>query len=281
MATIVIDDPDAVEATGNPVPGLPSAEVVNERRSAPEPEAAPQVDDDEIPEKFRGKQLKEILKSYEDMEKLVGRQGSELGELRRTHDEVIRSVLTQRGQGQHAKPQNEAGTDDETEFFLNPKRAIEKAVEQHPLVQGLRQQQAKTVQERALGELTARHSDWKDIVQSPEFVAFVQTDPVYQMLMAQADRNFDVAAADHVLKQYKATRVAPTPSATPAPGVEDMRRAAVAASKVPAGASAPAASKGKKVYSRSEVIRKMHSDPEWYAANADDILLAYSEGRMR
>jgi len=59
-------------------------------------EPAPQVQtqeqvDDSVPEKYRGKSAKEIAQMHMEAEKLIGRQGSEVGELRRVVDDFIKT----------------------------------------------------------------------------------------------------------------------------------------------------------------------------------------------
>lgn len=286
MATIIIDDPDAHEA-GNQVASRPNqAEVVN-AEAAPAPEATPPAAEEEIPEKFRGKKLNDILKSYEEMEKVVGRQGAELGELRKTHDEFIRSALGKTSSNP-ANPAPSQEPSDDTEFFVNPKAAIAKAIAEHPDVVEARRLKAAAEAERAFRALEKRHSDVSELIQEgSDFISFVRENPVLGQLMRDADANNDVDKADFVIRQYKATRnAAPQPTATPAQpatraATEAARRDAVEASKVPSGASAPVSEGAQKTYKRTELIRKMQRDPEWYAANADEILLAYQEGRVK
>ena len=50
---------------------------------------------EEIPEKYKGKSLQEIVGMHQEAEKLIGRQGSELGELRRVADSYIHNQAEQ------------------------------------------------------------------------------------------------------------------------------------------------------------------------------------------
>lgn len=278
MATIIVDDQDSQE-NGNPTPVPDAAEVTNSApRSTPAPETPPAEED--IPEKFRGKKLAEILKSYEDMEKLVGRQGAELGELRKTHDEVIRSFLEAVKSNQANNPKQDS-EDDDTEFFTNPRAAIERAIAKHPEIQRLQQAERQRVADRALGVLAKKHPDFREILTSREFVEFVSSHPIHAQLLQQADRNYDVAAADYVLSQFKASRASAAANATVKDATEAARKAAVSASKVPAGTATHSQDGGKPIYRRAELVRKMQTDPDWYAAHADEIYAAYAEGRVR
>ncbi len=248
----------------------------------PKQEPQPAVED--VPEKFRGKSLSDIVKSYEELEKNFGKQASEVGELRKTHDEFIRSTLTSAGNGRASI--KEESTDDDAEFFVNPKAAIAKAVEQHPLVKQLRDTADTQRKDESLRQLGQRHGDWKEVVADPAFQAFVNSSPIHQRLLADAHETYDVTAADYVISQYKASKQQPAQQQVSAPASDPVkdaaRAAAVKAGTVPAGTSAPTDnSGGKKIYRRSDVVRMMQYEPEKYESMAEEILLAYAEKRVR
>ena len=55
-------------------------EVVSQVTEEPQVEETPQEDD--IPDKYKGKSTAEIVRMHQEAEKLLGRQSSEVGELR-------------------------------------------------------------------------------------------------------------------------------------------------------------------------------------------------------
>ena len=44
----------------------------------------------DIPEKYRGKSLDEVVKMHQEAEKLIGKQAQEVGEVRKLADELIK-----------------------------------------------------------------------------------------------------------------------------------------------------------------------------------------------
>ena len=58
-------------------------EITEDLSEAPEQEEEPQS---ELPTKFQGKSMAEVVSSYENLEKELGRKGQELGELRKLTD---------------------------------------------------------------------------------------------------------------------------------------------------------------------------------------------------
>ena len=56
------------------------------------------VETEELPPKFQGKSVDDIINSYVNLEQQYGRQGNELGELRKLTDSLIQKKSTRRCQ---------------------------------------------------------------------------------------------------------------------------------------------------------------------------------------
>ena len=74
MATLIDERPVEEELDNN-------EEVVEQVTEEPQVEATPQ--EEEIPDKYKGKSTAEIVRMHQEAEKLLGRQSSEVGELRK------------------------------------------------------------------------------------------------------------------------------------------------------------------------------------------------------
>jgi len=90
-------------------------------------EQAPQ----EIPEKYKGKNLEDIVRMHQEAEKLIGRQAQEVGEVRRLADDLIKQSLSQKSQ-QQAQPNEVNNTSQEIDFFEDPQSHVNRAVANHP-----------------------------------------------------------------------------------------------------------------------------------------------------
>ena len=53
---------------------------------AEEQQETPEIQEPEIPDKYRGKSAEELVQMHQEAEKLLGRQSSEVGELRKVVD---------------------------------------------------------------------------------------------------------------------------------------------------------------------------------------------------
>lgn len=287
-AAILPDDED--ENTG-------SLDSFADNQPAPEPEPTPEPEaqapeppkaEDDIPEALRAKTPAELAKMYLDSQRLIGRQGQELGELRRRADETIKLALERTAPPKPAEPPKP----DPVDYFADPEKAIARAIEEHPVVKQLREENERLRGgfEQSKAEQNARrfaelHPDASEIVQDQSFRDWVSKSEIRKKLFLQAHKDYDVAAGDELLSTWKALRAASKPA--PAPQAAKTRQdQAAAAAAVPtsgaAGSTKPnSGSGGKKTYRRADILRLMEEDPDRYEALADEIRVAYEEGRVR
>lgn len=301
------DDKPAAKVTAKPAakPAAAKAPVVK-------PAAAAGAEDDSaLPEPLRGKSRAEIAKMYSEAHQTIGRQGSELGEFRRKADMLIQASLASLQAAKKpaaAEPVAKVEEIDDSEFFANPKEAIRKAVENHPLVKQLKEsqgnlaadQQRRTMEANA-ARFNAAHPDAGEVLKDPEFQAWVQKSVVRQGLLQRAHERYDFAAGDDVFSTWKelvaarkpvaaaagdgtvaaATNPASEAGRTLAAAAKAKRAAAAAEAAAPTGGGGTAAVGKKKIYRRADILKLMETDQERYAAMADEIALAYAEKRVR
>ena len=53
----------------------------------------PQAEEQGLPDKYQGKSLEEVVQMHQEAEKLLGRQSSEVGELRKVVDDYISQTV--------------------------------------------------------------------------------------------------------------------------------------------------------------------------------------------
>lgn len=63
------------------------------QQEAEEPNQDVEAKEPELPEKYQGKSIKDIVQMHQEAEKLLGRQSSEVGELRRIVDDFVKTQL--------------------------------------------------------------------------------------------------------------------------------------------------------------------------------------------
>jgi hypothetical protein len=223
----------------------------------------------DIPDKYRGKELSDIVKMHQEAEKLIGKQAQEVGEVRKLADELIKQNLA-------GKPQPIQEEEPELDFFENPQAAVRKTVDNHPDVLAARQASQEFKKMQIQQKLASEHPDFGQIVQDPDFANWVKSSPVRIGLYAKADGEFDYDSANELLSTYKQLRNVKAKQTNDAG--ETQRKSNLKAATVDVGGSGES---GKRVYRRADLIRLKMTDPNRYDALHDEILQAYADGRVK
>ena len=224
---------------------------------------------DDIPDKYKGKQLSDIIKMHQEAEKLIGKQAQEVGEVRKLADELIKQNLA--GKSQPIKEE-----EPEVDFFENPQAAVRKTVDNHPDVLAARQASQEFKKMQIQQKLAQEHPDFGQIVQDADFVNWVKSSPVRIGLYAKADGEFDYDSANELLSTYKQLKGIKAKQTNEAG--ETQRKSNLKAASVDVGGTGES---GKRVYRRADLIRLKMQDPARYDALSDEIMSAYAEGRVK
>ena len=233
-------------------------------------ETQEQDDEDDIPEKYKGKSVKDIVRMHQEAERAIGKQGSEVGELRRIVDDFVKAQTV-------TKQQQAPEVEEEVDFFTDPEKAIAKAISKHPKVRQAEQMAVRTAQAEILAALKANHPDYTEIIKDNSFAEWIGKSKVRQELFARADRNYDYDAANELLSTWKERKqvVAQSQAIEQVQRKQAVKSASTGSSK---GSGEPAS---KKTYRRSDIIELMQRDPDRYQALAPEIMQAYAEGRVK
>jgi len=245
-------------------------EVDNEEESFEETQEVAQEEPD-IPEKYRGKSMEDIVKMHQEAEKLLGKQSSEVGELRKVVDDFISAQLA----NQQAPEQQQE--EDDTDFFSDPKKAVAKAIENHPKIKEAEQYTAQYRQQTALSQLQAKHPDMKEILNDENFAEWVKASKIRSQLFVQADKGYDYDAADELFSLWKERASV----AKQTVAIEQQARKQQLKAANTGKARGTTEGSRKKVYRRADIIKLMRDDPERYQVLAPEIMQAYAEGRVR
>ena len=243
-----------------------------------EPEQATQVEEpvvDDLPEKYQGKTASEIAKMHQEAEKMMGRQSSEVGELRKIVDDFVKVQLqTQQSQQQEDFYED---TDEELDFFEDPDKAIDRAIRNHPKVKQAEQVTAQLQQQETVAKLRATHPDFPEIVGSADFQEWVSKSKVRTQLLQAADQQYNFDAADELLSSWKERKSIVSEAAK----TETTARKAQVKAASTGTAKGSGEARSRKVYRRADIIKLMQTDPDRYMSLAGEIRQAYAEGRVK
>jgi hypothetical protein len=269
MAEFLDERPDEELQDGEELATLEEEDTTNQEPQEETPEEVETEEDDDLPEKYKGKSAKDIIRMHQEAEKLLGRQSSEVGELRKLVDNFIQT------QTQQATQPNEP--EEEIDFFENPQKAVEQMLNNHPKFKQTDEMSRQLKQQQTMAQLQTNHPDFQDIVADNSFAEWVMASKVRQKLYAQADSEFDYDAADELLSTWKERKSI----------VKQTKEHEEQARKQQVKAASTGTAKGsgetprKKIYRRADIIKLMQNDPQRYLDLADEITLAYSEGRVK
>ena len=230
-------------------------------------ETAPKEEDD-LPEKYKGKSAKEIAEMHQQAEKLIGKQGSEVGELRKVVDDFISTQTSKESQTEVEELSPE-------DFIDNPGKHVKKQIDSHPAIKEAQDAAKQMKRTATLTRLNAEYPELEKIVQDPNFAEWINGSKVRSELYNRAEVNFDYDSAKELLttwteKQDRVAKVAETSKIDK----DNQLKAASVGSK---GNNEPVS---KKKYRRSDIIKLMQTDPDKYDSLSDEIMLAYQEGRV-
>lgn len=219
----------------------------------------------EIPEKFADKSKEEIAQSYAELEKRLGNQGQELGDLRKVADNYLRQQLDT----------NDTKTEvDEVDFYDDPKKAVNQVIESNPAIQRVQELENQL----KYSTFTNKHPNFKDTAGSEEFQKWVQSSNVRTRMYKNADNlDFDEANDLFDLWDERQDMVKEAVSREKVLKEEEKERAL----KDATGESGSTGNTSRKMYRRADLINLRATNPDKYSAMQDEILAAYAEGRVK
>tara|TARA_R110000824_G_scaffold4045_4_gene19243 strand:+ start:4958 stop:5749 length:792 start_codon:yes stop_codon:yes gene_type:complete len=227
-----------------------------------------------LPEKFQGKSMADVVSSYENLEKELGRKGQEIGELRQLTDSILKQQLTTNQSG----TTQEYEVEEDVDFFDDPNQAVTKAIENHPKFREFEEQQKVQHAHATTQQLEAAHPDYLEVVADPKFQEWVKESPIRTQLYVSA-HNYDLNSAKELIGNYKERALITNTNEAEAQKATKREEALKAGKGVSRTSSESTA--GKKIYRRADLIRLKNSDPERYESLQEEILQAYADGRVK
>ena len=276
MAQFLDERPDEELNEGEELASFeePEQEEILEEATNEEADVQPEEEPEDIPEKYKGKQLKDVIQMHKEAEKLLGRQSSEVGELRKIIDEFVKTQLASNTQ---TSPQV---VEEDVDFFDDPKLAVQKTAEQllkdHPALKEVEELNRSLRAQQARAQVKANHPDFEDILSDDKFKQWISKSNVRMELYERADKSFDFDAADELFTSWKERQA--TIAETAKVHEKDRKRQVKAASSGSANGTGEAS---RKIYRRADIIKLMQNDPDRYMQIADEIAEAYEQGRVK
>ena len=228
----------------------------------------------EIPEKYAGKSLEDVITMHQNAEKAIGKQGQEVGEQRK----LIQSLMEAQNTTQTNAPPEEKTTF-EDQFYSDPAQAVNSAIENHPEVVNARKERQQVQQQHQLSVLENAYPDWQDRVGTKEFQDWVGSSAIRTEMFRKADSEYNPDYAIELFDMYDKVNMVDKTKEVKKQETAKRDKALRKTSSETRSTSDSVG--GKKIYRRADLINLQVSDPNRYASLADEIHSAYAEGRVR
>jgi len=250
------------------------------------------LDGEDVPEKLRGKSVRDLLTILRDQEQHIGRQANEVGTLRKLVDQALEIKApghASRTAREETPQEEQLNADSLLNDPLGSVSRVAKATTK-PLEDRLAQIEARERHQ----EFLAAHPSAMSDVNDQAFVSWIQGNKARAKLGMKAfpqGQTPDFEAADDLWslwEEHKAATAqtsretqdedsAPTPS-KPAPKAQ-------AAPKLLSGAGGrePGTGKSQRIFSKAKLIKMQAEDPTSYYDEAfqAELMKAYREGRVK
>ena len=254
----------------------PQKNGYNDYVDVEETQVEPETEEEErdgIPDKYRGKDVKDIIAMHQNAEKLLGKQSSEVGELRKVVDDFIQTQTVAQQQQKAPAPNEDV---DDLDFFENPKEAVSRILENHPSVKQSQTMAMQLAQQQTVAKLRTNHPDYTAIVADQGFIEWVGKSKVRTQLLKNAD-SYDYDSADELFSSWKERQSLVNDTVT----TETKARKQSVKNGSTGNVKGSGEPSRKKVYRRADIVELMTKDPQRYQALASEIRQAYSEGRVK
>ena len=212
----------------------------------------------EVPEKYHGKSVEDLVQMHQELEKFSGKQSTEVGELRKVVDDYIQTQLSTQQAPQQQQQQDD--NDDDVDFFVDPKTAVSRAIDNHPKIKEAQAYTQQYKQQATLAQLKSSHPEMEQILQDPKFAEWIKGSKVRTQLFVQADQQYDYDSAHELFSLWKERNqiVQQTAQAEKAARKSSVKTASTG------NARGTAEGSRRKVYRRADIIKLMRTDPEHY-----------------
>jgi len=228
----------------------------------------------EPPEKYAGKTLEDVIGMHQNAEKVLGKQGQEVGQQR----QLIQQLM-QQSQANQATETTEEAVNFEDTFYDDPVKAVNSAIENHPEIIKAREGNVKSAQGANLSQLEATHPDFMDVVGDSNFQKWVGESGIRTELFRKADADYDFNAANELLGTWKQISMIGKTKEVKEQQKKSRQKAMRQTSSETRSSGDSVG--GKKMYRRADLIQLQVSDPNRYASLSDEITQAYQEGRVK
>ena len=261
---------------------LPTGEEEQvQQATKPAMKANPEPEEDNIPDKFRGKSKAEIAESYAQLEARLGEQSTEIGSLRRMTEQLLDNKRVDDLVDNGAAPES-ISTDD---ILDDPHNAVTSVASQ--VVEPLGGRVAALESQLELREFEMEYPSFQEDPLNPEFVEYVNSSPYRSALAnkvfesSQSGR-VDYGAARELWQGWSEVKSSASDDTEQAPKKAPENDPSKVGF-VDSTTSPDVVDQGKPIYSKADIMKVYQTDQARYESPAFQKAIneAAKEGRIK
>lgn len=238
--------------------------------------------EDEVPEKYKGKSLKEVIEMHRNAESALGRAHNEVGQVRLLADQLlgIDRAKANRPAPETAPARKPITPDD---ILANPEQAVVTAAKEvaDQRVNASEERLLRMEYDLSLARFEQKHPKFRETMDDSGFREWVQRSPLRQRL-AYAATQGDFASADELFTLFDEARPAQAQDEEAQPSPQEQARKATLVR--PGGSTAARVvntQSNKPIWSRQKLLEMRINNPDEFERLQPQILEAYAEKRVR
>ena len=270
MSIVVNDTPKVDE----PITETQVEEQVVEAVAEPDGNVVEETPEFEIPTKYAGKSMQEVIEMHQNVEQIFGKQGTEVAEQRK----LIQSLLEAQNKQTTIEEPQEEPINFEDAFYSDPAQAVNSAIENHPDVLRAKEERVLSAQQQQLSMLEKSYPDWQKRVADKQFQDWIGKSKIRTEMFRKADSEYNPDYAIELFDTYDKINMI---DKTKEVQKQEKAKAGKALRKTVSETRSTTSVGGKKMYRRADLINLQVTDPRRYEALADEIQSAYAEGRVK
>jgi len=269
--SIVVEKPTADE----PITETQEVQAEAVEGNIAEPKKTEEIDGNyEIPEKYAGKSMQEVIEMHQNVEQIFGKQGTEVAEQRK----LIQSLLEAQNKQTTIEEPQEEPVNFEDAFYSDPAQAVNSAIENHPDVLKAKEERVLSAQQQQLSVLEKSYPDWEKRVADKPFQDWIGKSKIRTEMFRKADTEYNPDYAIELFDTYDKINMV---DKTKEVQKQEKVKAGKALRKTVSETRSTTSVGGKKMYRRADLINLQVTDPRRYEALSDEIHAAYAEGRVK
>lgn len=226
-----------------------------------------------LPEKFAGKSLEDVVKSYTELETAYGKQANDFGDLRKLADKALFDRMDPPASAVDEEPLEAVTFDDLVE---DPDKAVDKLVSRK--LESINDKLDQFEKKERLNQFQVKFPNYNADMTDENFQTWVQGSKYRTNLFLQANE-YNTDAAEELWSEWGERKAIMSEKIEKAK--KDKQNKEERGLRRASSETGSTGARTREVFKRVDLINQRATDPDKYWSNIETYKLAYKEGRVK